>query len=171
MTILHAATALLLAFSPTETSAGGVHWTVPASWTAAAARSMRVATYAIPAAAGAEAGECGVFFFGTGQGGSVEENFNRWAGQFEAASPPKKGVKTINGLKVHTIEFNGTYLSPGGPMMQSQGKKTGWRLSGAIVEAPEGHVFFKCTGPVATIEKAAKDFEALLKSVTKAARA
>jgi hypothetical protein len=171
MTTLHAAVFFLLALTPIEGSAGGVRWAVPAPWSLAGARSMRVATYSIPAAGSAEAGECGVFFFGTGQGGSVEDNFSRWAGQFEGASAPKKGVRTINGLKVHTIELNGTYLSPGGPMMQSQGKKSGWRLSGAIVEAPDGLVFFKCTGPAATVEKAAKEFEGLLKSLTKAAKA
>ena len=77
-------------------------------------------------------------------------------------------VKTVNRLKVHTIEIAGTYLSPGGPMMQSQGKRPGWRLSGAIVEAPEGLVFFKCTGPAATIEKARKELDALLASLTPA---
>jgi hypothetical protein len=55
--------------------------------------------------------------------------------------------------------------------MQSQGKKPGWRLSGAIIEAPEGLVFFKCTGPAVTIEKAGKEFEELVKSVTRASKA
>jgi hypothetical protein len=53
-------------------------------------------------------------------------------------------------------------------MMQSQGKKSGWRLSGAIIEAPEGLVFFKCVGPAATMEAAQKDIDALIQSVTKA---
>jgi hypothetical protein len=162
------AAALLLAADGT---AGGLRWTVPATWSAAKERPMRVATYTIPAAASQEAGECGVFFFGQGQGGSVDENLSRWVGQFESPSTPKKGERAVNGLKVHTIDVSGTYLAPGGPMMQSQGKKAGWRLLGAIIEAPEGMVFFKCTGPSATIAKAEKDFEALLKSVTKAAKA
>lgn len=150
---------------------GGVRWSVPARWQATKERPMRVATYAIPAAAGQEAGECGVFFFGEGQGGSIEDNFSRWAGQFEAASAPKKSASTINGLKIHQIDLTGTYLAPGGPMMQSQGKKPGWRLLGAIVEAPGGLLFFKCTGPAATIGKAEKEFADLLKSVTRAAKA
>ena len=53
-------------------------------------------------------------------------------------------------------------------MMQSQGKKPGWRLIGAIVEAPEGLVFFKCVGPAATIQKAEKEFEELLASLSNA---
>jgi len=54
-----------------EGSAGGVRWVAPAQWQAAAPRPMRAATYTVPAAPGAEAGECGVFFFGKGQGGTV----------------------------------------------------------------------------------------------------
>ena len=151
-----------------EGSAAGVKWTAPASWKALEARMMRVATYEIPAAGGAEAGECGVFYFGQGQGGGVEENLSRWAGQFEQAPAPKKGEKTVHGLKVHTIEVSGTYTAAGGPMMKSQAKKPGYRLLGAIVEGPQGNVFFKCVGPAATIAKAQADFDALIGSVAKA---
>jgi hypothetical protein len=152
-------------------SAGGVRWTLPAGWQAGADRPMRVATYAIPAAAGQEAGECGVFFFGRGQGGSVEDNLARWKSQFEPPPEAKPTVQTVNGLKVHQIDLSGTYLAPAGPMMQSQGKKPGWRLLGAIVEAPDGLVFFKATGPAATMKNAEKDFAALVKSLSKAAKA
>ena len=153
-----------------EGAAGGLRWTVPERWEATAQRSMRVATYKIPATpgTGTEDGECGVFYFGKGQGGSVEENLKRWADQFEASAPPKKSVKTVNRLKVHTLEIAGTYLSPGGPMMQSQAKRLGWRLAGAIVEAPDGLVFFKCTGPAATVEKARTELDALLASLAPA---
>jgi hypothetical protein len=154
-----------------EGSAGGVRWTLPADWQAGADRPMRVATYAIPAAAGQEPGECGVFFFGRGQGGSIEDNLDRWKKQFEPASAAKPTVRTVNGLKVHEIDISGTYTSPGGPMMQSQGKKSGWRLLGAIVEAPDGLVFFKATGPAATIKSAETAFQTLVKSVTKATKA
>jgi hypothetical protein len=163
--LLAAAAAALAA---TEQSAGGLRWTVPAAWTVQPARPMRAATYAIPAATGAEAGECGVFFFGKGQGGTVSENLDRWTAQFENATAPSRGVQDHGGLRVHTIALSGTYLAPGGPMMQSQGKKPNWRLSGAIVEAPDGLVFFKCVGPISTIEKAQKDFERLLASLSKA---
>jgi len=158
--------ALLLA--ATGGTAGGVKWTVPATWTEQPARQMRVATYTIPAAKGADAGECGVFYFGKGQGGSIEENAARWGSQFEGGGSPKTSVETIAGFKVHRVRTAGTYLAPGGPMMQSQGKKPGWQLSGAIVEASEGNVFFKCVGPEKTIAGAEPDIDALLKSLKKA---
>ncbi len=53
-------------------------------------------------------------------------------------------------------------------MMQSQGKKPGWRLLGAIVETPEGLVFFKCVGPDATMKKAEKEFDELVTSISPA---
>ncbi len=165
------AVVLAAASNTPPSAAGGLRWTVPAVWQAAAERPMRVATYAIPAAEGQEAGECGVFFFGRGQGGSVEDNLTRWKGQFEPPPTAKPVERSVNGLKVHEISLSGTYLAPGGPMMQSQGKKPGWRLLGAIVEAPDGLVFFKCTGPAATIAKAEKDFAALVKSLSKATKA
>lgn len=153
--------------SAAEGNAAGVKWVAPASWKVEAERPMRVATYSIPAAPGSESGECGVFYFGQGQGGSVEENLTRWAQQFEAASAPKKTEKTVRGMKVHMIDVSGTYLASGGPMMKSQGKKPGYRLIGAIVEAPRGLIFFKCTGPAATLGKAQADFESLVGSFVK----
>lgn len=151
-----------------EGSVGGIKWNTPASWKPQAARQMRVATYDVPAAPGSEPGECGVFYFGQGQGGGVEDNFDRWVKQFEGAAPAKKAEKTVQGLRVHTIDVSGTYLASGGPMMKSQGKKPGYRLLGAIVGAPQGLVFFKCIGPSATIGKAQADFDAFLGSLAKA---
>lgn len=158
----------LAAAAADEGTAAGVKWTAPAAWKLQAGRAMRVATYDIPAAPGSELGECGVFYFGEGQGGSVEENFARWTKQFEDGVPAKKAEKSVHGLRVHTIDVSGTYAASGGPMMQPQGKKAGYRLLGAIVEAPQGLVFFKCIGPSATIGKAQADFDALLGSLAKA---
>ena len=56
-------------------------------------------------------------------------------------------------------------------MMQSQGKKPGWLLNGAIVEAPDGLVFFKSVGPAATMQKAQPQIEEMLKSLAKAGAA
>jgi hypothetical protein len=148
-------------------SAGGIAWKVPARWTAGAGSAMRVATYAVPAAKGAEKGECAVFFFGPGQGGGVDDNVARWGKQFEGAPVPQRSSETVAGVRVTRAAVAGTYLAPGGPMMQSTGKKAGYRLLGAIVEAPGGNVFFKLTGPAATVNAAQADFDALVASIRK----
>ena len=146
----------------------GVKWSVPQRWGDGGQRPMRAATYTIPASQGdAEGAECAVSFFGPGQGGPVDMNIDRWVGQFENPSTPEKATKEMDGLKVSTVKIAGAYLAPSGPMMTSQGKKENYRLLGAIVEAPQGMVFFKLTGPSKTVEAAASEFDAMVGSLKK----
>jgi hypothetical protein len=49
--------------------------------------------------------------------------------------------------------------------MQSQGKRAGYRLLGAIVEGPGGLIFFKFTGPAPTVAAAQAEFDALVASI------
>src|SRR5262252_9097746 len=74
-------------------SAGGLHWTAPAGWKAGPPQTMRAATYAVEAAPGDTAqSECVVYFFGAGQGGSIEANIERWKSQFTSAGKPAVAV-------------------------------------------------------------------------------
>ena len=148
-------------------TAGGVTWTVPDPWAPGPGSAMRVATYDVPGAKNAEAGQCAVFYFGRGQGGAVEANVQRWAGQFKEKPTPKDERRTVAGVPVTVVAIEGTYMNPGGGMMQSQGEKPGYRLLGAIVEAPEGNVFFKLTGPAATVGAAEAAFEGLVGSIAR----
>jgi hypothetical protein len=146
-------------------AAGGFAWDVPGRWTEQPARSMRAATYAVPAAKGAEPGECAVFFFSGGEGGSVDANVERWSRQFEGTPKPERSARTVRGLQLTTVKLAGAYLAPGGPMMQSQGKRPGYVLVGAIAQTSQGNLFFKLTGPAATVTAALPDWEALLASL------
>jgi hypothetical protein len=136
----------------------GLDWKVPGTWVQGPARPMRLATYAVGDA------ECAVFYFGPNQGGDVDANIDRWAGQFKDAPNPKREIRKVAGMTVTRVEIDGAYLSPGSDM-QSQGEKPNWRLLGAIVQGPQGPVFFKLTGPAATVRAAAKDFDGLLASL------
>jgi hypothetical protein len=129
--------------------------------------AMRVATYDVPAAKGADPAECAVFYFGQGQGGGVDANVQRWAGQFKEKPTPERERRTISGLTVTRVDIHGTYLNPGGSMMQSRGERPDYRLVGAIVEAPQGSVFFKLTGPAATVAAAEAAFDSLLASIAR----
>jgi hypothetical protein len=165
----------LLASSVLAASAAGVTWTAPASWKEAPARPMRAATYAIPAATGdSEDAELAVFFFGQGQGGSPQDNVKRWIGQFSqpdgksSEAVAKSTEKKVGaGLKATFVEVAGTYTGMGGPMATTKSEKPGYKLLGAIVEAPEGAVFFKLTGPTKTVEASRKAFEKMLKDLKK----
>ncbi len=157
----------------TTGEAAGVSWTVPPRWETQPPRMMRVATYLIPMAEGDdEPGECAVFFFGQGQGGNVDLNLQRWRDQFETesggAASPAERKSTINDLSVTTVSLAGTYLASMGPMFQSGAvKKPGYKMLGAIIEAPEGNVFLKLTGPEKTVLGAESEFHAFLNSLRK----
>jgi hypothetical protein len=150
-------------------TAAGVHWTAPPSWKAQAARPMRAATYVAPAASGdKEDGECGIYYFGQGKGGSVDDNMKRWIGQFEPPqhdAQPRK--RTINGLNVTSIDLSGTYTGAGGPTATTKTIKPGYRLLGAIVETPAGLIFIKFTAPAKTVATNQVNFENLLKSLAR----
>lgn len=135
---------------------------------------MRAATYIAPPAKGdAEGAECAVFDGGIG--GGVQANIDRWIGQFEQAdgsassAKAKQQKETINGMTVTTVDLTGVFAGGGMAMGATQPatKKPGYRLLGAIVEAPGGEVFFKMTGPAKTMAAAQADFQKMLKSISK----
>ena len=153
-------------------SAGGVKWMAPARWSAESQRPMRAATYRIPAAGGdAEAGECAVFFFGPGQGGTVEANLQRWTSQFQTADGKAVTGKTqrqqVNGVKVTTLDIAGTYTASSGPMMAAKTTKPGFRMLTAVLEGAQAPVFIRLTGPGKTVAAAEAEFQSLVKSVKK----
>lgn len=146
--------------------AAGIRWTRPARWIAEAQRPMRVATYRIPAAPGdAEEAECGAFYFGPGQGGSVAANLRRWGAEFTEPTSAQQDQEIVSNLIVHTLSITGTYLATAGPMGPVTAKKHHFRLLGAIAEAPDGLVFFKLTGPEKTVAAAEPEFRGMLASL------
>ncbi|HWQ33006.1 MAG TPA: hypothetical protein VNQ79_09125 [Blastocatellia bacterium] len=159
--------------SAAASSAGGVKWNPPSRWKARPSDGMRLVTYLIPAAGGdSEGAECPVFYFGEGGGGGVQANIDRWIGQFkqpdgrDSKEAAKQKTETINGFKVTMVDVTGTFSGGG---MTAGGDKAGYRLLGAIVEGPQGPIFFKLIGPARTVAAAQGDFQTLLKSLAKAA--
>ena len=155
---------LCLATSLMAQPVAGVKWTAPPGWTSKGSAPMRAATYEVGDA------ECVVYFFGQGQGGSVEANLARWGSQFTVngqPAPAKTARKTIHGLNVTTMDASGTYIATGGMAMAPQPPKTDYRMLAAIVEAPGGNIFIKFTGPTKTVSANAAKFDALLSSFDK----
>ena len=150
-------------------SASGVKWNPAATWKRQGDRQMRAATYIAPAAAGdAEPGEVAVFYFGPGQGGGVQANIDRWVGQFpQKTGTPKTSKSTVAGMGVTMIDVTGTYGASSSPMSQEKVNKPGFRMLGAIVEAPQGAVFFKFTGPAKTVAAQEAAFQGMIKAITK----
>ena len=168
---------LLMAFAvgpAYSESASGLSWTAPGTWESQGARPMRAATYVVPPSGGdKEPGECAVYFFGGGQGGSVGANIKRWLGQFQTpdGGPVDKTAqiedKTISGIKVTTVDVSGTYLFKPAPMSPRAIPKPGYRMLAAIAQGADGPVFFKLTAPEKTAHAAQADFEKMLESLRK----
>jgi hypothetical protein len=157
----------------TKASEAGIGWEIPSGWVVGPAMPMRAGTYFASAADGdSEPAECRVNFFGAGQGGEVDENILRWAGQMEVEG--KEGVSPtpivesaeVSGIPVAVVELSGVYLSQTRPMASEITRKPGFKMFAAIAIAPEGTVFYKMTGPAKTMDANRESFRRMIGSIS-----
>jgi hypothetical protein len=132
----------------------------------------RTAEYAVR---GHDEAELAVFHFrspeedGAAEGGSVDDNIGRWLEQFtQPDGRPTREVaeideREIDGVPVTVVRARGTFSGMRG--MGAAENAEGYALLGAIVEAPEGLVFFKLLGSEAAIRDAESAFESTLASI------
>jgi hypothetical protein len=140
---------------------------VPAGWVSQSpANAMRLAQFRVPGAYGQEEAEVIFFYFGQGEGGSVEANIARWQSQF--TSPDGKPTKPIvqhlkvSGMPVTTVEFTGSYargigMGPAGAPTPDQ------MLLVAIVETPQGNLHIQMHGPHTTVAANRDAFQAMVR--------
>jgi hypothetical protein len=155
--------------SSSEKSFGPIKAKVPSEWAEQTpSSSMRKAQYSLPKASGdAEDAELAVFYFGPGQGGSVEANIERWIGQISQpdGSSSKDRAKTtkkdIGGIPVTRVDVSGTYSAG---MMSSAPPRQGYRMLAAVAETAEGAWFFKLTGPEKTVANWSNSFDQFIGS-------
>jgi hypothetical protein len=149
-------------------SAAGLKWTAPAGWTSEGSAPFRVVTWSVPAAQGSEKAECVVYFFGPGQGGSVEANLDRWKSQFSQNGKPaeaKIARRTIHGIAVTTIDLTGTYTASGGMARGGEAPMPNYRMMAAVAEGSGGNIFIRFIGPEKTVTAGAAKYEQLLNSL------
>ena len=156
---------------PGQPTAGGLTWEAPEPFQAQRpSSSMRAAEYIFPEEEEGESpASMSVFFFGRGQGGSVQDNVDRWVRQFRQpdGSDSRQAAeithREVNGLQVTLVRVAGIFtggMGAGGPAPEQPDQ----RMLGAIAEGPEGPVFFKLTGDSAVVERAEHPFEELVES-------
>jgi hypothetical protein len=157
---------------PVEVS--GVTFTPPSTWKDLGPSGMRNANYTFgPVGDDKDSATLAIFYFGEKGGGDPKANIERWIGQMKApdGSDPHGRAKTLDAkagdLLVHWVEVDGTYLS-GGMMGGPTVEKTGYRMAAAVVEGPQGNLFFKLTGPDKTAVKMIDEFKTALLSIKKA---
>src|SRR5215468_353554 len=105
------------------------------------------------------------FYFGPGNGGGTKANVERWYGQFQEPRDkinPRSEEATVGQHKVTYVQAEGTYLSgmPGGP----QTPRAGFALAGAIIEAEQGSVFVRMTGPKDLVNASLAEFKKMVES-------
>lgn len=127
--------------------------------------TMRAAQFLVPPARGQEAGQSVVFYFGKGQGGSVDANIARWESNFSAPggkpAQAKRRRAKVAGMPVTWAELNGAYARGVG-MGMAGAVKPDQTLLVAIVETPKGNLTFQLFGPRATVAAQRKAFEAMV---------
>jgi hypothetical protein len=142
-------------------SEAGLKWTAPPGWASQGAATFRVVTWKVQDA------ECIVYFFGPGQGGSVEANLDRWKGQFSQNGKPAEAKitrRTIHGISMTTIDLTGTYIATGGQVKEGQGPQPNYRMIATVTEGKTGNLFIRFIGPAKTVSAELPKYEQLLAS-------
>jgi hypothetical protein len=164
------------AAEPFTIAGGSLSLEAPAGFERVKPKSGMVETeFAIPSEGDSPAGRMTVM----GAGGSIEDNIDRWCGQFAQpdggdtkAKVTRKSFK-VAGCTATLVDLPGTYLDkPGGPFAGGPTvQRPDYRMLAAIVETPEaGNYFLKFYGPAATVEKHAAGFQKMVEGMVPAAR-
>ena len=138
----------------------------PANWEwVEVASQMRKAQLKVPDPKGKGSADVIFFHFGPGNGGGTKPNIERWYSQFQESRDKinaRSEETTIGKHKVTYVHAEGTYMSgmPGGP----QTPMAGSALAGAIIEAEQGNVFIRMTGPKELVKASLPDFKKMVES-------
>ena len=155
--------------APAQTAgaSGGLRLRAPEAWISEPVTSnMRVSQYRLPHAEGdAEDASLVVYYFGQGQGGSVDANLERWAGQMgQTMEKSQKQSMTVNGLNVTLLDVTGHYSADMTPGSAEKVDKPNSRLRAAVIGTQNGPYFIKLVGSVKTIGRWDQEFTSYVKS-------
>lgn len=101
--------------------------------------------------------------FPPGSGGTVQANVDRWIGQFLGTdSPAEVQTPADAALALTLVKITGVMRggTPGGPAKDSPDTL----LLGAILQAPDGLVVVKLSGPKAAVSREEKIFSELVRA-------
>jgi hypothetical protein len=148
---------------------GNLTLTVPATWEKKEP-TVRIieAEYAIPAAEGdANGGRLTIM----AAGGSIEQNIERWIGQFtqpggkSSKDAAKQEQTTIDGQTVHFVDISGTFKDQRGPFAPASVYQDYRMLAAIISTENSGRYFVKLTGPQKTIAANEEAFRKTIESL------
>ena len=141
----------------------GLKARLPAGWERRPpSSSMRVAEFVLKAKAGGSEDEASLAIF-KGPMGSVNDNVDRWTGQFADVESSERWEVPVDGGReqVTVVDVSGTFT---GSMGQDPGRQVGYRLLGAIVG--QGSYYIKLLGPGRTVGEWKVSFEEFVSSIS-----
>lgn len=157
-----------------ELADGKIKLVAPAEWTKVQPKS-NIVQYEFTAPKVEDKTQAARITF-TASGGTIEQNIDRWYGQFEQAdkSATKDKAKVekfdADGQTIHLIDIPGTFKDTmgAGPFAPSKAPtlRENYRMLGAIIETKgAGNHYVKITGPADTVEKLSEGFKKMLKEL------
>jgi hypothetical protein len=124
----------------------------------------------LPAAPGDEA-ELVIYYFGEQGAGTIEDNVDRWLGQFtQPDGKPTRDVAKIETTKIAgqdatLVAASGHFVASAMPGGGEAIDKLDQSLLAAIIASPSGPYYFKLVGATKTVEARSAQFRALLDSL------
>ncbi len=151
---------------PAGPTIAGLVWTVPEGWQRRDPSSpMRQAEFTVPSTAAAEVV---VFCFGPGQGGTVDDNIERWARMVldDQGKPVIPEIDTLgaHGLIITTSYARGEYQS-GMPGATPTPLANHALLAAAVEGGPAGAVYIRMTGPADVVAEHREAFMGMVSSL------
>jgi hypothetical protein len=168
-TLFAALNGLPAADAPATFKVSEFSFTRPANWEwVESASPMRKAELKVVDEKTKAKAEVVFYHFGQGGAGGTQANIDRWFGQFVEPRDKinaKTEESTVDKHKVTYVSAEGTYKSgmPGGP----QTPMPNYALLGAIIDASEGSVFVKMTGPKELTKAATPAFKKMVEGALK----
>jgi hypothetical protein len=159
----------LLAAAPATFKVSEFTFTRPEQWEwVEVSSSMRKAQLKVVEPKMKGHGEVIFFHFGQGNGGGTKANVERWFGQFKESRDqikPKSEEVMVGKHKVTYVQAEGTYMSgmPGATLTAQPGSA----LLGAIIEADQGNVFIRMTGPAELVKNSQVEFKKMVEGPLK----
>ena len=135
------------------------------------ASSMRAAQFRLPGDGSIDDAQFVIYYFGPKGGGSVEDNIDRWSGQFEqpdgrasreAAATAKR---IVHGLAVTTVDLPGTYVAETFPGSGERVNQPEYRLLAAIISTDAGPYYAKLVDPAQTVARWQASHDAFIRSL------
>ena len=143
--------------------------TAPATWKQEEPKS-RILSHEFSAPA-AEGDKVGGRMTVMSAGGSVEDNINRWYGQFtqpgggSTKERAKVEKRTIANQEVHLVDLSGTYKDQAGPFAPAVDRPN-YRMLAAIIVTEQANFFVKFYGPQRTIAEHEKAFRGMIETLS-----